>query len=48
MEKIYRMDLAGPDLSRMFPKNSAKVPASGRRPTSQASFGVPERDRRQS
>ena len=48
MDKIYRLDLAGPDLSRMFPKNSAKVPTSGRRPTSESSFGVPERDRRQS
>ena len=50
MDKIHRLDAAGPDLDRLFPKNSAGSPTSGRRSTEpvESSGGVPGRDRRQS
>ena len=49
MDKIYRLGLAGPELGRVYPKNSAGVPATARRSvTSADGGGVPERDRRHS
>ena len=50
MDKIHRLDAAGPDLDRLFPKNSAGSPTSGRRSAEPvaSSAGVPGRDRRQS
>jgi len=49
MDKIHRFDAAGPDLDRLFPKNSAGSPTSGRRSPEpvESSGGVPGRDRRQ-
>ena len=49
MDKIHRFDAAGPDLDRLFPKNSAGSPTSGRRSAEpvESSGGVPGRDRRQ-
>jgi len=48
MDRIYRLDIARPELVRIFPKNSASVPVSGRRPvnTVESAGGVPVRDRR--
>jgi hypothetical protein len=47
MDKIYRLDIAPTELSRIFPRNSAAVPVSGRRSVNSAeSSGVPARDRR--
>jgi len=49
MDKIHRFDAAGPDLDRLFPKNSAGSPTSGRRSAEpvESSGGVPGRERRQ-
>jgi pilus assembly protein CpaF len=47
MDKIYRLDIAPTELSRIFPRNSAAVPVSGRRSVNSGeSSGVPARDRR--
>jgi len=47
MDKIYRLDIAPTELSRIFPRNTAAVPVSGRRSVNSAeSSGVPARDRR--
>jgi pilus assembly protein CpaF len=47
MDKIYRLDIAPTELSRIFPRNTAAVPVSGRRPVNSGeTAGVPVRDRR--
>jgi pilus assembly protein CpaF len=46
MDKIYRLDIASPELSQIFPKNSAASPPSVRRADAGPSSGVPIRDRR--
>jgi pilus assembly protein CpaF len=50
MDKIYQRGIEVPELSRLFPKNSAAIADSGRRPatTTQTDGGFPTRDRRQS
>ena len=48
MDKIHRLGLAGPHLSRLYPQNAAAVISSGRRPVTQVeSTALPSRDRRQ-
>ncbi|TMD48953.1 MAG: CpaF family protein [Chloroflexi bacterium] len=49
MDKIYQRGIEVPELSRLFPKNSAAIADSGRRPTTaaQTDGGFPTRDRRQ-
>jgi pilus assembly protein CpaF len=48
MDRIYQRGLAVPELSRLFPKSSAAIADSGRRPLSETGGGFPTRDRRQS
>jgi hypothetical protein len=50
MDRIYQRGIEVPELSRLFPKNSAAIADSGRRPvtTAEANGGFPTRDRRQS
>jgi pilus assembly protein CpaF len=49
MEKIYQLGVAAPELSRLYPKNSAAIAVSGRRAPAagETDGGVPTRDRRQ-
>ena len=49
VDKIHRLDAAGPELDRLYPKNSAASPISGRRTVVpfEVPGGVPGRDRRQ-
>ena len=48
VDKIHRLNAAGPELDHLYPKNSAASPVSGRRSLIPAeSSGVPVRDRRQ-
>ena len=50
MDRIYQRGLAGPELARLFPQNSATPASSGRRPEQpnpQAHRSLPDRDRRQ-
>ena len=49
VDKIHRLDAAGPELDRLYPKNSAASPLSGRRTVTpvETPGGVPGRDRRQ-
>jgi len=48
MDKIYQRTAAAPELSRLFPPNSAVNTTSGRKPeaTISAGRGLPDRDRR--
>jgi pilus assembly protein CpaF len=48
MDKIYRHEIAPPELGRIFPRNWAASPAIGRRSVSSAEItsGIPLRDRR--
>ena len=48
MDRIYQRGAAMPELSRLFPPNSAVNTTSGRKPepTTSAARGVPNRDRR--
>jgi len=46
MDKIYRLDIAPPELGRIFPKSAAAIPFQGRRSDGASSSGVPVRDRR--
>ena len=48
MDKIHRLGAAGPELDRLYPKNSAATPISGRRTaaSSDSSGDLPGRDRR--
>jgi len=48
MDKIYRLDIAPPELARVFPRNSAATPVSGRRSLNSAEIagGATLRDRR--
>src|SRR5712692_3076385 len=50
MDKIYQRGIEVPELSLLFPKNSAAIADSGRRPAgaAQPDGGFPTRDRRQS
>ncbi len=50
MDRIYQRDVAPPELSRLFPKSSAAIADSGRRPATakDGDGGFPTRDRRQS
>jgi pilus assembly protein CpaF len=50
MDRIYRREVAIPELGRLYPKNSAHIAVSGRRPATapENDGGVPTRDRRQS
>ena len=50
MDRIYQRGIEAPELSRLFPKNSAAIADSGRRPAgaTQTDGGFPSRDRRQS
>jgi pilus assembly protein CpaF len=49
MDRIYHRGVEVPELSRLFPKNSAAIADSGRRPAgmAQPDAGFPARDRRQ-
>jgi len=49
MDRIYRRGVAVPELSRLFPKSSAAIADSGRRPATAAGSegGIPTHDRRQ-
>jgi pilus assembly protein CpaF len=49
MDRIYQRGVEVPELSRLFPKNSAAIADSGRRPATaaQTDGGFPTRDRRQ-
>ena len=49
MDRVYQRGIEVPELSRLFPKNSAAIPDSGRRPATaaQSDGGFPTRDRRQ-
>jgi len=48
VDKIHRLDVAGPELDRLYPKNAAASPLSGRRTVVvETPAGVPGRDRRQ-
>ena len=49
MDRVYQRGIEVPELSRLFPKNSAAIADSGRRPTTaaQTDGGFPTRDRRQ-
>jgi len=46
MEKIYRLDIAPPELSQIFPRSSTASPVNARRSDAASSSGVPVRDRR--
>ena len=50
MDRIYQRGIEVPELSRLFPKNSAAIADSGRRPAPamQTDGGFPTHDRRQS
>jgi pilus assembly protein CpaF len=50
MDRIYQRDVATPELTRLFPKSSAAIADSGRRPANgaQADGGFPTHNRRQS
>jgi pilus assembly protein CpaF len=48
MDKIYRLELAPPELAHVFPKGTAASQPSGRRSEVVSSSGLPLRDRRQS
>src|ERR1700674_976919 len=50
MDKIHQLGVAAPELSRLYPRNSASIAVSGRRaPTGgENEGGLPTRDRRQS
>jgi pilus assembly protein CpaF len=48
MDKIHQMGVAAPELSQLYPRNSAAIAVSGRRvPTAAENQGFPTRDRRQ-
>ena len=49
MDRVYQRGIGVPELSRLFPKNSAAIADSGRRPATaaQTDGGFPTRDRRQ-
>jgi pilus assembly protein CpaF len=49
MDRIYHLGIEAPELSRLFPKNSAAIADSGRRPANgaQPDGGFPTHDRRQ-
>ncbi len=49
MDRVYQRGIEVPELSRLFPKNSAAIADSGRRPATaaQTDGGFPTRDRRQ-
>jgi pilus assembly protein CpaF len=49
IDKIYRLGVAAPELGRIFPKNTAASPVSGRRSVTAVDRegGAPVRDRRQ-
>jgi pilus assembly protein CpaF len=50
MDKIYQVGVGAQELSRLYPKNPAAIPVSGRRAATAAENvgGLPARDRRQS
>ena len=49
MDKIYRLEVAGPDLARLYPKNPAAITLSGRRSLASVADrgGIPQYERRQ-
>jgi pilus assembly protein CpaF len=49
MDKIYQLGMAPPELTRLYPKNSAGIAVSGRRVAAavENQGGIPTRDRRQ-
>ena len=48
MDKVYQLGIAAPDLSWLYPKNSADITVSGRRalPAGEIEGGPPAHDRR--
>ena len=49
MDKIHRLQLGGPELARLYPKNPAAITMSGRRslPSVAEPGGIPQYERRQ-